>query len=446
MLPKLIQSDLLPLLAWFVATTVSMGGVRGASGATITVCLDGSCDFTDIQSAVFLASNGDIIEIGPGTYSLATSVPASTPILNPSGKALRFRGTLGTSGQLLTVLDGKNVRRALQCSSQEPTSTVFENLLIKNCPNSAVYISGSSAPTLTNCTLTGNSGRGAGIAFANFSTGNSKVINCRIASNNSGSLSGGGVYVEGGTREFINCLISQNRNANTGAGVMSSGACHLKFVDCTISGNLASPDGPASNAQGGGAGLHLGGLTAVLDGCTITANAATLSASEGGGIDIYYCDTELKNCVISQNSAVSGGGLYVWGSSSSTEVVLTNCAIRSNAASASGGGIYTTSTAQLLQAAGTSLCGNTAPVGPQIYGNGWPGGGSNCANNSCSACDPACTGDLNHDNYVDGADLGLLLGAWGTTGSGQPGSDTNGDAVVDGADLGALLVGWGACP
>jgi hypothetical protein len=52
--------------------------------------------------------------------------------------------------------------------------------------------------------------------------------------------------------------------------------------------------------------------------------------------------------------------------------------------------------------------------------------------------EPALPGDLNGDGIVDGADLGILLGAWGTSGPG----DLNGDGVVDGADLGILLGAW----
>jgi hypothetical protein len=52
---------------------------------------------------------------------------------------------------------------------------------------------------------------------------------------------------------------------------------------------------------------------------------------------------------------------------------------------------------------------------------------------------PPLPGDLNGDGHVDGADLGLLLGAWGSAGG--P-ADINGDGTVDGADLGALLGGW----
>ena len=46
-------------------------------------------------------------------------------------------------------------------------------------------------------------------------------------------------------------------------------------------------------------------------------------------------------------------------------------------------------------------------------------------------------GDLDGDGDVDGADLGLLLGAWG-----QGGGDLDGDGLTNGADLGLLLGAW----
>jgi hypothetical protein len=54
---------------------------------------------------------------------------------------------------------------------------------------------------------------------------------------------------------------------------------------------------------------------------------------------------------------------------------------------------------------------------------------------------PACFGDLNGDQAVEGADLGLMLGMWSQGG----GADLNGDGVVGGADLGLLLGAWGPC-
>lgn len=66
-----------------------------------------------------------------------------------------------------------------------------------------------------------------------------------------------------------------------------------------------------------------------------------------------------------------------------------------------------------------------------------------CAGAAAPASAQSCGGDLNGDRVVDGADLGLLLGAWNAASSG---ADINQDGTVDGADLGLLLGGWGPCP
>jgi hypothetical protein len=50
-------------------------------------------------------------------------------------------------------------------------------------------------------------------------------------------------------------------------------------------------------------------------------------------------------------------------------------------------------------------------------------------------------GDLDGDGAVGNADLGALLGDWGTCGAPCP-SDLNGDGAVDGVDLGLLLSLW----
>jgi formylglycine-generating enzyme required for sulfatase activity len=62
-----------------------------------------------------------------------------------------------------------------------------------------------------------------------------------------------------------------------------------------------------------------------------------------------------------------------------------------------------------------------------------------------SPCSAQCAGDLNGDRSVDGADLGVLLFAWGPAVPQSP-ADLDGDGQVGGADLGLLLFGWGACP
>jgi len=54
-----------------------------------------------------------------------------------------------------------------------------------------------------------------------------------------------------------------------------------------------------------------------------------------------------------------------------------------------------------------------------------------------------CPYDLNGDGFVDGADLGALLAAWGPCADCP--EDLDGNGVVDGADLGILLGQWGVC-
>ena len=53
-----------------------------------------------------------------------------------------------------------------------------------------------------------------------------------------------------------------------------------------------------------------------------------------------------------------------------------------------------------------------------------------------------CVADLNADGVVNGPDLAVLLGQWGSAG----GADFDGSGAVGGSDLGLLLGAWGACP
>ena len=54
-----------------------------------------------------------------------------------------------------------------------------------------------------------------------------------------------------------------------------------------------------------------------------------------------------------------------------------------------------------------------------------------------------CDGDINDDGEVNGSDLSLILGFWGSA-SGLHDLDENG--IVDGADLAIVLGEWGSCP
>jgi hypothetical protein len=55
-----------------------------------------------------------------------------------------------------------------------------------------------------------------------------------------------------------------------------------------------------------------------------------------------------------------------------------------------------------------------------------------------------CQPDFDNDGVVQGADLGALLGAWGST-TVQVQFDLDRDGSVGGSDLGILLGMWGVC-
>ena len=56
-----------------------------------------------------------------------------------------------------------------------------------------------------------------------------------------------------------------------------------------------------------------------------------------------------------------------------------------------------------------------------------------------------CPGDVTGNGLVNGADLGLVLAAWASDGTDEPGSDVNQDGIVNGADLAFVLGAWGPC-
>jgi hypothetical protein len=73
---------------------------------------------------------------------------------------------------------------------------------------------------------------------------------------------------------------------------------------------------------------------------------------------------------------------------------------------------------------------------------GASGGGTGTLTITCvQPPPPPCPADRNADGKVDGADLAVILGAWGTNGA-----DLTGDNLTDGADLAVLLGAWGNCP
>lgn len=199
---------------------------------------------------------------------------------------------------------------------------------LSNClvtANSGYWAGGTCSNVLVNCTLTGNfAGTGGGVALGIFLDG------CLI-SNNSAVYSGGGATYT----TLQNCsLVGNSVLNNTGPG--GGGAIYSALTGCVLSNNTA-----IYQAENGG-----GANSSTLTNCTLIGNQAS---SKGGGA--YQCP--MVNCVLIGNAAVNGGGsqgqiiqscLYfrntASGSGGATAGgVLFDCTIVSNTASSMGGGV-----------------------------------------------------------------------------------------------------------
>lgn len=127
-----------------------IGSTAGAE--TITVCSNG-CDHSSVNAAIAASSDGDVIQLSAETY-------AEGVVIDTNGKAITLRGVTGKGGVALSVLDGGESHRVLQCINGETGTTTFENLVIQkgqDFEGGGMFNLGSS-PTLNNCEFAGNRG------------------------------------------------------------------------------------------------------------------------------------------------------------------------------------------------------------------------------------------------------------------------------------------------
>ena len=202
--------------------------------------------------------------------------------------------------------------------------------------------------------------------------------------------------------------------------------CSSGETSTTVFENLVIQNGYSSS--GGGMLNQFSNPT--LTNCTFTGNSAEYY---GGGMDNIISSPTLTNCTFASNSADYGGGMR--NNYSSSNPTLTNCTFTNNSAERGGGGMFNrgSSSPILIDCTFTECC-QVDPPRSFVDGGG---------NDYESWCDD-CRADVNcRDNAVNAADLGILIGSWGTS---DTQCDINGDGTVSAADLGLLIGAWGPCP
>ena len=125
-----------------------------------------------------------------------------------------------------------------------------------------------------------------------------------------------------------------------------------------------------------------------------------------------------------------GGGIFTNGSP-----MILNCVIRDNVAQF-GGGIYLIDNGSGgAYISGTSFCNNT----PNHTHGPWNDAGGNVFDDACGG--EPCDGDVNEDGSVSVSDLLLAIDQWGGSGS----ADINDDGTVDVSDILIIVGNWGPC-
>jgi len=288
-------------------------------------------DVAGLKSAITTAnSNGqdDTIELAAnGTYTLVAkdSLLNGLPQIAPDGG---HKLTIHGNGATIQRSNAAENFRIFYISSG--ANLTLSGLTIANgnpgaIHGGAIYNDGENADatlTITNCTITGNSGDYGGAIFndgfnaaATATTASLTVINSTI-SGNSASQYGGGIWSDGSFGRTIlnvsNCTFSQN-SASISAGAIQHdgfmGSATGSIINCTFSQNSAGQYGGGVNIDG-----ESGTATLSISDCTFSGNTAgtggggIYNSVGAGGTAVLQIDNTIFKSGASGGNIVNNGG------------------------------------------------------------------------------------------------------------------------------------------
>ncbi|UCE60006.1 MAG: hypothetical protein JSU63_21505, partial [Phycisphaerales bacterium] len=214
--------------------TILNGEVIQVVPNTITVCWDGSGDYTAIQEGIDAAIIGDEVVVCDGVY---------TGIYNKNldfgGKAITVRSENGPDN---CIIDCEGDGRGFYFHTGETNTSVVDGFTITNgYAGSGGGIYCDSDPIIINCTITGNLANfGGGIRCAH--TNGATIVNCVITGNWAYN-DGGAIYSYNSSPTITNSLISDNWAEYYGGAIHCEEQSGASISNCTISGNSANYGG-----------------------------------------------------------------------------------------------------------------------------------------------------------------------------------------------------------
>ena len=222
---------------------MTCGGLLFMVGSARAATLNVPGGFATIQDAIDAAVSGvDEVVVAQGTYN---------EVINFLGKAITVRSS---SGAAVTTIDGTGLNDSVvkRISGEGPdtvldgftiTGGTGDSSLFGSDPVGGGMFNNSSSPTVTNCTLSGNSAHFGGGMY-NLSSSSPTVTNCTFSGNT--ATTGGGMFNRNSSSPTVtDCTFSGN-SAGSGGG-MANLSSSPTVTNCTFSGN-----GGAAGFLGGG--------------------------------------------------------------------------------------------------------------------------------------------------------------------------------------------------
>jgi hypothetical protein len=242
-----------PLFSKVTITAVALVWAAQLRAVTLTVDSSGRADYTDIQSALDAAADRDVVLVKPGEYVITEPInfnrlhdphdPASPPVKNIVVRS--EGGPEVTTIRMAETPTNSDNASVLVFENGETNGSALDGFTISGGQGpwgygGGVFCANSSSPTLTNCTISGNSSDydGGGVYCGEGSS--PTLTNCIISGNSSGyegDYHGGGIHC-GGSPTLTNCTISGN-SARRSGGVHCGEGSSPTMTNCTISGNWA---------------------------------------------------------------------------------------------------------------------------------------------------------------------------------------------------------------
>jgi hypothetical protein len=347
--------------------------------ATLTVDLNGSADYTDIQSAIDAAADGDTVLVKPGEYVITEPInfnrlfdrdnPGRSPLKNiavradrpPEETIIRLSGTAERNS--VVVFDGGEDRQSLLegFTLMGGKGTTLQNLPSED-PQTAgggVCCTDHSSPEISRCRIIGNNAAyGAGVACVD----SSPLLNDCAITINVANLGGGGLYLASSSADLHDCEISLNGTHGSGGGIYCDREASPAATKCTIKNNRTWDC--AGGCRGGG--VYCEGSSGAgffqcsfigndsYDGAALMANKDSIPTMIncvfygnrgyfGGAICNHECRSmNVVNCTFAWNSANEGTifDCFSWGCPSSQPMTLRNCIFWGNEGMISMGALF----------------------------------------------------------------------------------------------------------